>query len=624
MANFLSGLGQGIGTVFGGPGNAGAASSNAWNYGQYSPFTVNNPAGQISYDGTNANAGLSGPAGGLQTSLYGGANRGLGAADGYNPNTSFLPQQYQQIFGNVQGNANTMFNSLQAAQAPWIAQGNASNRDNEFSKGTLASTAGSYQTAGHDTANNALMQQNQAAAQQFALQQAQSQFGAAQGTAGLGEQQAEFGPQQGLGLLNSSMTGINNQNSFLNQLMQTSGNLGAQRSGANIAAATPGIETGNVQDNATAGLLSGLLFGGGSQGGLLQSLLGGGGGGSGGGVLGGLGALGSGVGGLLGKVGGLFSGGSSSGSDNSWASVPGNMFGNGSYTGGGGDPSAWNQGNGDTSGDPSSWSSTGDGGLASGDWWGNFNGAGGQAANSVLQHIGVGDVSTLPSVQNAVNQGSPGLGALGQGAGFLSGLGGLASGISKGGVSGGVQAAGNVGKLYNQITGNSGGYAGLLGQAGSALNIYNGLTSGTPQGVASGLASGAGLAASSGAASAAGASASTVAALGAGATGLGAVMAIPAVVGGITDLIAGIGSGPGKVGNELGILRNNQSSGVTSRSVSGTTNTFGLGSSSGPHDFYKGKDVTAKLDLPANIQKATDLFKSGNMAAYQQFMDSLL
>lgn len=474
MANFLSGLGQGIGTLFGGPGNAGAASSNAWNYGQYSPFTVNNPAGSIGYDGTTANAGLSGPAAGLQTGLYGGANQGLGAAGGYNPNTSFLPQQYQQIFGNMQGNANSMFSSLQQAQAPWVQQGNASNLDNEFSKGTLASTAGSYQTAGHDTANNALMQQNQATAQQFALQKAQSQFGAAQGTAGLGEQQAEFGPQQGLGLLNSSMTGINNQNSFLNQLMQTSGNLGAQRSGANVAAATPGIETGNVQDNATAGLLSGLLFGGGSQGGLLQSLLGGSGGG-GGGILNGIGSVGRGIGSLFG--GG--SGGGSGGSDNSWASVPGNMYGNSNYTGGGGDPSAWNQGNGDTSGDPSSWSSTGDGGLSSGDWWGNFNGAGGQAANG-LQNIGVGNVSTLPSVQNAVNQGYQGgaggiLGNLGSAGGFLSGL-------SKGGASGYTGAALSAGQLYNNVMGHSNAMGGALGTAGSALGIYNGLTSGTASG----------------------------------------------------------------------------------------------------------------------------------------------
>lgn len=305
MANFLAGLQNGIGTLVGGAGNAGAASSNAWNYGQYSPFTVNNPMGQTSFNGTTANQALSPLQQQLQGTYGGNVTGGSAAAGGYNPNTSFLPQQYQSIFGNMQGNANSMFNSLQSAQAPWLAQQRASNLDNEFSKGTLASTAGGYQTAGVDMAQNSQMNQNQATAQQFALQNAQTQFGAAQGTAGLQEQQAQFGPQMGLGLLNSGINGLGQQNSSFLQQLQTAGNLGYQRSGANVNAATPGIETGNMQDNATAGLLSGLLFGGGSQGGLLQSLLGTSGGG---GIMGGLGSLGSSAGSALSS---LFGGSSS-------------------------------------------------------------------------------------------------------------------------------------------------------------------------------------------------------------------------------------------------------------------------------------------------------------------------
>lgn len=307
MPSFLTGLGTGLGTLVGGAGNAGAASSNAWNYGQYSPFTVNNPMGTTNWNGTSGTGSLSPLQSQLQGAYGNSVLGGLGQAGSYQPfNPGYLQGQYQNIFGNMQGNANTMFNSLQSAQQPWVQQNLQSNRDNEFSKGTLASTAGSYQTAGAQQAANSLMQQNQASAQQYALQNAQSQFGAAQGVAGLGEQQSEFAPGIGLGQAQAGMSGLNNQNQSFLQQMQLGGNLGAQRSGANVAAATPGIETGNVQDNATAGLLSGLLFGGGSQGGLLQSLLGGSGGSGGG-----LGALG----GLLGKglsgLGGLFGGGSS-------------------------------------------------------------------------------------------------------------------------------------------------------------------------------------------------------------------------------------------------------------------------------------------------------------------------
>lgn len=315
MASFLDQIGTGLGTLVGGAGNAGAASNNAWNYGQYSPFTVNNPMGQTSFNGTTANSTLSPMQQGLQNTLGASAQQGAAAAGGYNPNSGFLPQQYQQIYGNMQGNANSMFNSLQSAQAPWIAQNNSSNLDNEFSKGTLASTAGSYQTAGQDMANNSQMNTNQATAQQYALQNAQAQMSGATSTAGLGEQQQEFGANQGLGLMSSSLSGLNQQNTSFLQQLQAAGNLGAQRSGANVAAATPGIQTGEMQDQATSGLLSGLLFGGGSQGGLLNSLLGGSGS-TGGGLAGGLGSLGS----ALGKgVGSLFGGSSSSAPDYSSA-----------------------------------------------------------------------------------------------------------------------------------------------------------------------------------------------------------------------------------------------------------------------------------------------------------------
>jgi len=293
MPSFLAGLGNGLGTIVGGGGNAGAASDNAWNYGQYSPFTVNNPMGTTSWNGTSATNSFSPTGQNINNALTGNIlNNG-----GVDPN--FLGGQYNSIFGgnNFNQGVTDQFNRSVGGIMPFLQQASQSNLDNEFSKGTLASTAGSYQTAGQQMGTGATLSNLYNQAFQDQLGRANSQFGAAQGVAG-----------QGLGLLNSSLGGYNQQNQSLLQQMQLGGNLGAQRSGANVAAAVPGIETGSMQDNATAGLLSGLLFGGGSQGGLLQSLLGGSGGG--GGLLGGLGSLGS----MLGKgIGGLFGGGSGGG-----------------------------------------------------------------------------------------------------------------------------------------------------------------------------------------------------------------------------------------------------------------------------------------------------------------------
>lgn len=248
-----------------------------------------------------------------------------------------------------------------------------------------------------------------------------------------------------------------------------------------------------------------------------------------------------------------------------------------------------------------------------------------------MQNIGVDDVGELGSVSGALNNGSSNTG-LGSAGGILGSLGGIASGVGKGGVSGGLQAAGNAASLYNKATGTGGSFSGLLGQAGQALNIYNGLTSGTPQGVVSGLASGAGLAASSGAAGSLGASAGLTAALGASASGIGAVAAIPAVVQGVGGLlfnnILGVDK-PDKTGNELSLLRNNTASGVTEKAASANVSQGGfLGAgankSDGVHDYYQGHDITAAIQNPANAQKASDLFKAGNITAYNQYMQSLV
>jgi len=474
MGSFLDGLS----TLWGGAGNAGAASSNAWNYGQYSPYTVNNPAGQISFNGTTANSSLSPLQQQLQGAFGGSIMGGLGGQ--YNPNTSFLPQQYQNIFNPQSFNAgvqNQFQNSVNGIM-PFLQQANQSNLDNEFSKGTLASTAGAYQTAGQNMATGGILSnlQNQAFQNQLGL--SNSQFGAANATANLGEQQAQFGPQFGLSKAQAGLSGLNSQNQNFLQMLQAGGNLGAQRSGANVAAATPGIETGFTQDQATSGLLSGLLFGGGSTGGLLNGLLGGGGSGGLGGLLG---QAGSGVGKWLGSLFGGSSGTSDTSGNTPWAGTGSTgQFDYGNSGGG-------NSGTGYYNAPPDV--TTGDGGTTT--WWGDFNGAGGQAADG-LKSIGVDPVSVGQSEQNAVDSGWNAIGKSNLGSEVSAGL-GIATGLEKGGAQGYLSAGLNAGKLYNDVAGHSSAFNSALGTVGGALNIYNGITSGTPAGYASAAASAAGL-----------------------------------------------------------------------------------------------------------------------------------
>lgn len=489
MGSFLDGLG----TLVGGAGNAGAASNNAWNYGQYSPYTVNNPMGQIGYNGTTANQSLSPMQAGMQNTLGGVFNQASQGV-GYNPNTSFLPQQYQSIYGNMQGNANSMFNSLQTAQQPYVNQMLQSNMDNQQAKGTLASTAGSYQTMGANQAAYNQMNTNQATAQNYALQNAQAQMAGATQTAGLGEQQAEFGPQMNNQLMQGALSGTLNQNSQLNQMLQLSGNMGAQRSGANVSAAMPGIGTGAMQDQASAGLLSGLLFGGGTSGGLLSALLGGG---SGGGLSNGLGSIG-------GSIASLF-GGSSGGS----GSGPGGIGLTGGADQGWGGSSA---STGDTVSNYDSGTTTT---FGSDDPFA-FNGAGGQAANE-WDDSSSGDLGDLGGTSGS----SPNL------FGGLGAASGLVSGLSKGGVTGSLGAAANAGKLYNSLTGSTGGAAGLLGTVGSALSAYNGLTSGNPIGEAQGVIGAAGTVGAAGSALGGGAAFGALSS----AAGLAGIALLPAAFG---------------------------------------------------------------------------------------------
>jgi hypothetical protein len=320
MANFLQGLGQNLL----GTGSSNNTAQDIWNVGQFQPFSVNNPMGQVAFQNGSANSSLS-PVQQQLGGLFGNqitGNFGSGATN-YNPNTSFLPSQYSSLYGsqgampgvygsagflqnqgagllnsnsNFNQNWNSLFNNSVQAQSPYIQQFLQSNQDNEFSKGTLASTAGQYQTMGADQSvlNNLNTMQNNAfnnaanlystnlsagtnmlnAGGQLGLGATSNQFGAAGTTANLGEQQAEFGPQLATSQNNSAFSNLLNQGSFFNASTQLGGQLGAQQSAANVNAAYPSLGVAQQQDTGTSALLNGLLFGNGT-GGVLNSLFGG-------------------------------------------------------------------------------------------------------------------------------------------------------------------------------------------------------------------------------------------------------------------------------------------------------------------------------------------------------------
>lgn len=307
MAGYLDSL-------VGGPGNAGGAAQATWQNGQFMPYNLSLPGANIGFANGTATGGLSGQLGQLNTAA---GNQAMGnltnGSLNYNPNTGFLPGQYQSIYGGFQNNVNSQFQNLQNAAQPQIDRYLQSNQDNEFSKGTLASTAGSYQTAGADEAVNQETNQNYATAFNNASTLANNQFGAAAQTAGQGEQQAEFGPQLATSQTNGFLNSQLQNNQLLAQLTGVGGNLGGLQSSANIAASQNNFQASQNQDQNTSGFLNNLLFGGGSSGGaggvlgqLIGSLFGTSGGSTSGGSN-------SNLGGLLGGLKSLFGGGSSTG-----------------------------------------------------------------------------------------------------------------------------------------------------------------------------------------------------------------------------------------------------------------------------------------------------------------------
>ena len=227
--------------------NRQAAAQYAQN-AKFNPYGLNTAAGGASFkDGvgtatmSSGNQGLyNGLLGSANSSLqnmdsngnssingYRGINQGLYDANGNATSAgSNLPQgnvnggQYGDLMGqqgqNAQGlnsqamgmagglgqNAqnqdfNDRFNNLQAMDRQGNNKFMSGNLDSQFANGTLASTAGQYQTQGALDALNHQTMQNQNQAQNFALQDQGQRLNAFQGVAGAGQQ---YGNQfQGMG-----------------------------------------------------------------------------------------------------------------------------------------------------------------------------------------------------------------------------------------------------------------------------------------------------------------------------------------------------------------------------------------------------------------------------------------
>jgi hypothetical protein len=492
-----------LSSLTGGSGALGQAANQIWQNGQFMPYNLQLPGANLNFNGNSATGGLSQPMQGIQNSQIGQIGNILGSGGvGDFSSGGFLPGQYNQIFNgqNFNNNVQSNFQNMTNGIMPFLQQINQSNLDSEQAKGTLASTAGAYQTAGSQMGLAGTLANNYNQAFQNTLGQANSQFNAAANTAntGINEQNGLF----------SNILGQNNQ---IAQLMQTGGNLGQQQSTANTNASMPFLQAGQTASQGQSGLLNSLLFGNGSgTGGLLGSLLGGLGGSSSGGLLGG---SSSGGGGLLGNIGGalgsLFNSGTGVNSSNTNGSLTlGNMsnpytdpFSNTSglanqYSNDAGNSmitSGSDLGNinwGDTTGTSTldtgqSLNTTDLSGLG-----GSFSSAGGQAANqnflsssatnpelaglSTDQGTALTNASSsapnfnMPSTTGSLSNG------LGAGMGALN----LAQGLNKGGVGGYLQAAGGANKLLNSAGVNTGSTGSAIGAAGNALGIYNGIQRG--------------------------------------------------------------------------------------------------------------------------------------------------
>jgi hypothetical protein len=473
-----------LSSLTGGSGALGQAANQIWQNGQFMPYNLQLPGANLNFNGNSATGSLSQPLQGVQNSQIGQIGNILGTGGvGDFSSSGFLPNQYNSAFGNFQNNVNSNFQNMTNGIMPFLQQVNQSNLDSEQAKGTLASTAGAYQTAGTQMGIAGTLANNYNQAFQNTLGQANSQFNAAATTAntGINEQNGLF----------SNILGQNNQ---IAQLMQTGGNLGQQQSTANTNASMPFLQAGQTAAQGQSGLLNSLLFGNGSgSGGLLSSLLGG---------IGGSGSSGS-SGGLLGNIGSglanLLGGGTGVNSSNTNGSLTLQNMTN-PYT----DPYS------DTTGLASMYNNdagnsmiTGGSDLGNINWGddsstdlsgdiGSFSSAGGQAANLSQNFLGSQtsnpDLAGLSTDQgtaltnassSAPNFNLPSTtGSLTSGLGAASGALNLMNGLNKGGATGYLQAAGGANKLLNSSGVNTGAAGNAVGAAGNAMGVYNGLQKG--------------------------------------------------------------------------------------------------------------------------------------------------
>lgn len=277
--------------LVGGTGALGQAANQTWQNGQFMPYNMSLPGANLNFQNNTATGSL---VGGLGSMYSGMGNLGSGilnnGSTSYNPTAgSYLGNQYNSIYGtnpstaaSINTAANGQFQNLMQAEQPWLQMQNVQNLDSQMAKGTIASTAGQYQTAGVAQAQNSLMSQNANTAYQQALQQAglqQSQqaasMNAASNVANLQEQESQFAPQLATGQLNSAFSNLNNTNAALASEVGLGGNLGGLRSNANVNALAPNVQAGYLGLQGQSGLLNSLLFGSGTNSGLISGLLGG-------------------------------------------------------------------------------------------------------------------------------------------------------------------------------------------------------------------------------------------------------------------------------------------------------------------------------------------------------------
>jgi hypothetical protein len=191
------------------------------------------------------------------------SNKGMGQ-DFMDASRGYLKEEQQMGPYDFQGTYDDRLKNMRQQDQPYEDRTMSQNFDNQYGKGVLASTAGQYQTEGlqdsfnrkdlqrHDTAfDQAMGLGDQYDRRRQMLQQAGATFGGmGQGTVEnrFARAMAMFGGGQDaenarMGRAGGYMQGMGGLDQFFANLMQMSGNMGAQRSNANAQAWNPYIQS---------------------------------------------------------------------------------------------------------------------------------------------------------------------------------------------------------------------------------------------------------------------------------------------------------------------------------------------------------------------------------------------